>query len=111
MRDPKSGTTFPKDIAPNLIGYLEREHFFKRLSVLFCPLDESKTCVQCQHNFEYSIRILQEIGMDPIEIDEVIAVLESRGGCCDCEILFNIVEEGRLKAEYWKSKASELNAS
>ena len=29
-----------------------------------------------------------------------------KGGFCDCEILYNVVEESRLKAEYWQARAA-----
>jgi len=94
---------------PDVKGFLEREHFVKKLEEVFCSTAESNTCVECQHTFEYSVRILEEIGMDPLEIDGVIADLNSRGCCCDCAILKNVVAEGRLKDAYWKAKASELS--
>lgn len=34
------------------------------------------------------------------------APLASRSGGCDCENLYNVVEECRLKAGYWKAKAA-----
>jgi hypothetical protein len=27
------------------------------------------------------------------------------GGCCDCEILYNVAGESRLKSRYWKAEA------
>jgi hypothetical protein len=110
MRDPKTDAANVSDVAPNVKGFLEREYFVTKLDEVFCPTDPSKSCVECQHIFEYSVRILEEIGMDSLEIDGVIADLNSRGCCCDCAILKNVVAEGRLKGEYWKAKASELSA-
>lgn len=31
-------------------------------------------------------------------------VFMSMGGYCDCEILFNVAESSRLKAEYWLAR-------
>ena len=31
----------------------------------------------------------------------------ARGGSSDCEILYNAVEESRLKAECWRARAEE----
>jgi hypothetical protein len=31
-----------------------------------------------------------------------------QGGFCDCEILYNVAEQSRLKAEYWMAKAEGL---
>ena len=111
MRDFKTDLESVRGIAPNVKGFLEREYFFTKLDEVFCPTDPSKSCVECQHTFEYSIRILEEIGMDSLEIDGVIADLNSRGCRCDCAILKNVVAEGRLKGEYWRAKASELGPS
>lgn len=32
-----------------------------------------------------------------------------QGGFCDCEILYNVVENGRLKAEYWTARSEGRN--
>ena len=49
--------------------------------------------------------ILTKLGFDGEAIVEIMQVLASKGGFCDCEILFNVAEEGRLKSEYWKARA------
>lgn len=46
--------------------------------------------------------------MDSEEIEDILAVMRFHGGSCDCEILYNVAEESRLKAKYWKSRYSEL---
>ena len=28
-----------------------------------------------------------------------------QGGFCDCEVLYNVLDESRLKAEYWTARA------
>jgi hypothetical protein len=52
---------------------------------------------------------MAQLGFDPDEISEIAQVLSARGGCCDCEILFNVAEESRLKSEYWKAKAVQTS--
>ena len=94
---------------PDVKVFLEREHFVKKLEEVFCSTAESNTCVECQHTFEYSVRILEEIGMELQEIEDTIAILNSKGCGCDCEILSNVVAEARLKDAYWKAKAAELS--
>ena len=32
----------------------------------------------------------------------------ARGGYCDCEILYNALDESRLKAEYWRARAEQI---
>ena len=48
--------------------------------------------------------------MDSDEIADVLAVLQSRGACCDCEVLYNVAEESRLKARYWKAEYAKLQS-
>jgi hypothetical protein len=106
--DLESDAEFVNDIAPDVLGVLEKDHFFERLDELFCPVDPSKQSVMCGHSFDHSVSILQDLGMDSDDVDDVLAVLRSKGGCCDCEVLYNVVEESRLKARYWKARATEL---
>jgi hypothetical protein len=37
----------------------------------------------------------------------VFHVLMAQGAFCDCEILYNIATESRLKSQYWQRKAHE----
>ena len=30
-----------------------------------------------------------------------VAVLKSKGGCCDCEVLYNVAEDSRLRVGIW----------
>ena len=59
--------------------------------------------------FENSLKILRELRMDSDDIDDIIAVLHSKGGCCDCEVLYNVADESRLRTQYWKAKVLELS--
>ncbi len=52
--------------------------------------------------------ILNDRGFDSDAAGEVLQVLQLRGAHCDCEILFNVAEDSRLKSGYWKSRATEL---
>jgi len=44
-------------------------------------------------------------GFDENDIAEILEVLGTNGGHCDCEILFNVAENSRLKSEYWRARA------
>jgi hypothetical protein len=110
MLDQESDAEFVNDIAPDVLGVLEKDHFFERLDDLFCPVDRSGRSVSCGHSFDHSVTILQALGMDPDDVDDVLAALKSKGGCFDCEVLYNVAEESRLKARYWKARAAELAA-
>lgn len=111
MCDPDFDVDFVSDIAPDVLGVLAADCFFERLDDLFCPLDPTIARVRCGHSFKQTIDLLHEFGMSSDDIDDVLAVLKSRGGCCDCEVLFNVAEESRLKAEYWNARAAELIAN
>jgi Protein of unknown function (DUF2695) len=40
------------------------------------------------------------------DLDDIFAVLQSKGGFCDCEVLYNVAETSRLKAKYWRSQVA-----
>jgi uncharacterized protein DUF2695 len=42
--------------------------------------------------------ILAAAGFERAEVDNIFAMLQSKGGCCDCEVLYNVAETSRLKA-------------
>ena len=52
--------------------------------------------------------ILRSLNFDGAAIADVLAVLRSKGACCDCETLYNVAEKARLKTRYWKAKAENL---
>ena len=89
------------DIAPDVLAVLEQERFFERL----CPSDPSQQREKCLGSYEIAIGILHDVGIDSEHIQDVIAVLHSKGACCDCEVLYNVAEESRLKSEYWNASA------
>jgi hypothetical protein len=87
---------------------LERNKFFGALDDRFSPVNDPQKGVRCGGNCEISTSILQALGYVEEDIDDIIEVMRSQGGFCDCEILYNVVEESRLKGDYWKSKALGL---
>jgi hypothetical protein len=95
-----------KDIAPHVLEVLARKRFFETLDGQMCPADPAQPRVACAGTYAKSTTILTTGGFDPEEIAEITQVLASRGGFCDCEILFNVAEESRLKSEYWKARAT-----
>jgi hypothetical protein len=105
MKDSDSETEFVEAIASNVLDVLAKKRFFARLDDLFSPIDPSVERAKCGHSFDKSISILRDLGMDSGGVEDVLAVLRSRGGCCDCEVLYNVADESRLKSEYWKARA------
>jgi hypothetical protein len=102
---------YADDIAPDVLGVLEKLHFFERLDDYFCPIDDPQRMVPCgAHSFEISSAVLRGLDMDSDDIADVLAVLQARGACCDCEVLYNVAEESRLKARYWKARFAEFQS-
>jgi hypothetical protein len=98
---------FIKDITPGVLSELERIRLFQKLDDQFCPVGVSDPTVKCGHSYAQTEKILKNAGMDSEDVEDILAVLHSLGGCCDCEILYNVAEESRLKSKYWKARAAE----
>lgn len=87
MCDQDPEFEFVNKIAPAVLSVLEKERFFERLDDLLCPADSSAERVTCEHSFNISVSILRNLAMDSDDIEDVLAVLHSKGACCDCEVL------------------------
>jgi hypothetical protein len=82
-------------------------NFFEELDDRLCPADKSIPREHCLGNFEISESILRKHGFDNEELADVFDVLRAQGGFCDCEVLYNVAETDRLKAEYWRARAAD----
>jgi hypothetical protein len=94
-------------IAPDVLRSLESRGFFEILDDRMCPKDPTLARTLCQGTLAISTASLITCGYDEQEITDIVAVLAARGGYCDCEVLYNVAEESRLKSEYWKPVASK----
>jgi hypothetical protein len=99
---------FAESIAADVLSVLKQKRFFELLDDRFCPASAQLPHAQCVHSYANTIEILHGLGVESEEIEDVLAVMRFNGGCCDCEILYNVAEESRLKAAYWKACAKEL---
>jgi len=97
-------------ITPDLMACLRRSHFFERLDGLLCPERGLQAREVCGGNYKLSKSILEVAGFDSADLEDVFNVLRSQGACCDCEVLYNVAESSRLKAEYWKRQAHGTEA-
>jgi hypothetical protein len=97
-------------IAPDVMACLGRCSFFEKLDGLLSPEDNSTSAEKCDGSFRLSKTILIAAGFDRAELEDIFAVLHSKGGCCDCEVLYNVAEKSRLKATYWRGRAGEQTA-
>jgi hypothetical protein len=100
-----------KAITPDVLTVLARKRFFQVLDDQMCPVDGTEQRLHCNGTYAISTIVLGQIGFDSDEIADITRVLSSIGGCCDCEILFNIAEESRLKSEYWRARATSISRS
>jgi len=93
-------------ITPDVMKCLGRCGFFEKLDGLLSPEDNSTRSPACDGTYKLSRSILNGAGFDAAELTDIFAVLKSKGGCCDCEVLYNVPDTSRLKAKYWLSRAS-----
>jgi hypothetical protein len=93
-------------IAPDVMKCLGRCGFFEKLDGLLSPEDNSIPAQGCDGTFKLSDSILIAAGFKRAELDDIFAVLQSKGGFCDCEVLYNVAETSRLKANYWRGRAA-----
>jgi hypothetical protein len=99
---------FVSSIAPEVMTCLTRSGYFEKLDDLLSPEDASRAPQSCEKTFKLSVSILLASGFQRGDLDDIFAVLQSKGGHCDCEVLFNVAETSRLKAKYWRSPAAGL---
>ena len=96
------------DITPDVMRALTRAGVFGALDDLLCPVDASHPRQQCHGDFRHARAIISARGFTEDEHFDVFHVLMARGGYCDCEILYNALDESRLKAEYWRARAEQI---
>lgn len=94
-----------EEIAPDVLLVLQRSGFLRALDLAFCPRLPFVRPARCHGDFRVSKSLLPKHGFKPDEFFDVFHVLMARGGYCDCEILYNAVEQSRLKERYWKARA------
>ncbi len=97
-------------ITPDVMASLRSSRFFEELDNLLSPMGGSGLSpAQCGGHYELSENILRSAGYDPEAVVDIFAVFRSQGGCCDCEILYNVAEKSRLKAKFWPRRAHDMS--
>jgi Protein of unknown function (DUF2695) len=96
------------EITPDVMRALSGAKVFGALDDVLCPSDASLPRRQCHGDFRHARAVLLARGFRQGELFDVFHVLMARGGYCDCEILYNAVDESRLKAEYWRARAEQI---
>jgi hypothetical protein len=104
--EPDPEDEFISSIAPDVMKRLERTGFFDKLDDLLSPEDNSAPSKTCDGTCKLAESILSASGFDHADLGYIFGVLQSMGGCCDCEVLYNVAESSRLKSKYWRKKAA-----
>ena len=99
---------FVSSIASGVMRCLTSSSCFEKLDDLLSPEDNSGASQNCDGTYRLSESILQASGFEREDLSDIFAVLQSKGACCDCEVLYNAAEKSRLKAKYWTSQAAGL---
>src|ERR1700682_608999 len=92
-----------RDVMKSLAGW----KFFEKLDERLCPADQSTSRENCRGDYAISEAILRSLGRDDAELADIFHVLRAQGGFCDCEVLYNVSETNRLKAEYWRARSAK----
>jgi hypothetical protein len=74
-----------------------------RMAIYFT--DSQFALIYPYQRWHYLTHLLLKQGFKDDEFFEVFHVLMRQGGFCDCEILYNVAEQSRLKAEYGIARA------
>jgi len=98
-------------ITADVMTCLRRSQLFDRLDDLLCPKASANKRELCAGDYRLATMVLEDTGFDSTDLEDIFNVLKSHGGCCDCEILYNVAESSRLKTQYWSSRAHGAEAS
>jgi hypothetical protein len=98
-----------QSITPDVMKCLSGARFFELLDDVMCPQQPARERAQCWGDYRNSRPILLNRGFKDDELFDIFHVLMRQGGFCDCEILYNAVQQSRLKAEYWIARSEGRN--
>lgn len=94
------------EIRADVLAVVQKSGFYQLLDELFYSAKKSNT-ILCGGDFKQSKEILRKRGFTESELDDVFNVLMNEGAFCDCEILYNVAPESRLRSEYWQARHRE----
>jgi hypothetical protein len=94
-------------IAPFVLGCLEQRSFFSELEKRVWP-EGPDGRRDCDHSLDHTLSILRTYDWQEEDCTEVLLVMQSRGGCCDCEIMLNVAPDCQARERHWKRKAARL---
>ena len=93
-----------ENISSFIMEALEKTKYFKKLDTLMLPLNPFKKEKKCYGDFALTKKILAESNFDENKIFDICHLIMSKGGYCDCEVLFNVSETSRYRKKYWKKR-------
>jgi hypothetical protein len=96
-----------ESIAPFVLGCLEQRSFFSELEKRVWP-EGLAGRRDCEHSFDHTLSILRTYDWPEEDYTEVLLVMQSRGGFCDCEIMLNAAPDSEARARHWKRAATSL---
>jgi hypothetical protein len=96
------------DIMPHVMRCVLGAGVFEALDDILCPADPARPRRRCHGDYRHARAELLARGFREEELFDLFHVLMARGGYCDCEILYNAGEVSRLKGEYWRARAAEV---
>jgi hypothetical protein len=83
-----------RPITGDVMPVLRRDQFFDSLDNIMCRAEIStEVAIRCDGTHKLTRQLLLERGFDCDAIDDVISVLQSLGGCCDCEVLYKVAPQ------------------
>jgi hypothetical protein len=95
-------------VEPFIVKALEKIEFFKKLDNQMLPLNPFKKAKKCQGDFTLTKSILIKNNFKENEIFDICHMLMSKGGYCDCEVLYNVADVSKFRKKYWKKRLKEI---
>ncbi len=92
------------DITPDVLRVLHHCGFFEKMDATMCAVAEQAGAPRCAGDFSMAKKILSDCGRPEDEFFDVFHVLMDQGAYCDCEILYNVMEDSKLKERYWQQR-------
>ena len=94
--------TFLKDITLGVLACLTRQQFFTALEARIYPEGPAGPNL-CDHSCSVAIDVLSASGHDQDARRDILDVMRSLGGSCECEILWNVAPTSAARAAYWRT--------
>ena len=95
---------FVESIAPDVLACLDRDGFFRKLEQKVWP-DGPKVC---DNTFANTLALTAAGGYGSEEQEDILDVVRSKGGFCDCEVMLNVAPNCEARERHWKKVSAGL---